>query len=42
MGQLDGTVAVVTGGAHSLGRAFCEALAAEGAHIATADIRDGT
>jgi len=42
MGQLDGAVAVVTGGAYSLGRAFAEALAAEGAHIAIADIRDGT
>jgi len=41
MGVLDGTVAVVTGGAHSLGRAFSEALAAEGADIAIADIRDG-
>ncbi len=41
MGVLDGTVAVVTGGAHSLGRAFSETLAAEGAQIAIADIRDG-
>ena len=42
MGRLDGTVAVVTGGARSLGRAFGEALAAEGAHIAIADISDGS
>lgn len=42
MGALDGKVAVVTGGSYSLGRAFCEALAAEGAHIAIADIRDGS
>lgn len=42
MGVLAGTLAVVTGGAHSLGRAFCEALAAEGADIAIADVRDGT
>jgi len=42
MGSLDGTVAVVTGGAYSLGRAFADALAAEGAHIAIADIRDGS
>jgi len=40
MGSLEGTVAVVTGGAYNLGRAFAEALAAEGAHIAIADIRD--
>jgi len=41
MGVLAGTVAVVTGGAHSLGRAFGEALAAEGADIAIADVRGG-
>lgn len=42
MGVLAGKVAVVTGGAYSLGYAFCEALAAEGADVAIADIRDGT
>ncbi len=41
MGVLDKKVAVVSGGAYSLGYAFCEALAAEGADIAIADIRDG-
>jgi NAD(P)-dependent dehydrogenase (short-subunit alcohol dehydrogenase family) len=41
MGVLAGTLAVVTGGAHSLGRTFCEALAAEGADIVIADVRDG-
>ncbi len=41
MPALEGKIAVVTGGAYSLGRAFCEALAAEGADIAIADIRDG-
>lgn len=41
MPVLEGKVAVVTGGAYSIGRAFCEALAAEGADIAIADIRDG-
>ena len=38
---LDGKVAIVTGGSHSIGRAFCEALAREGAQIVIADIRDG-
>jgi len=41
MPSLEGKVAVVTGGAYSIGRAFCEALAAEGADIAIADVRDG-
>ena len=41
MGVLDKKVAVVTGGAYSIGRAFCEALAAEGADVAIADIREG-
>jgi len=41
MPVLEGKVAVVTGGAYSLGYAFCEALAAEGADVAIADIRDG-
>ena len=39
---LDGKVAIVTGGSHSIGRAFCEALAREGANIVIADVRDGT
>lgn len=39
---LAGAVAVVTGGAYSIGRAFGEALAREGAHVVIADIRDGT
>ncbi|MGB8433510.1 MAG: SDR family NAD(P)-dependent oxidoreductase, partial [Burkholderiales bacterium] len=41
MAVLAGKIAVVTGGAYSLGYAFCEALAAEGADIAIADIREG-
>lgn len=41
MPVLEGKVAVVTGGAYSLGYAFCESLAAEGADIAIADIREG-
>jgi NAD(P)-dependent dehydrogenase (short-subunit alcohol dehydrogenase family) len=41
LGQLDGRVALVTGGAKSLGRTFCRALAAEGASIIVFDIVDG-
>jgi NAD(P)-dependent dehydrogenase (short-subunit alcohol dehydrogenase family) len=40
MGQLDGKVAIVTGGGRSIGRAFCKGLAAEGATIVIADIAD--
>jgi len=40
MGQLDGKVAIITGGGRGLGRAYCEALAAEGAAVVAADIRD--
>lgn len=42
MGQLDGRVAIVTGGAKSIGHTFCRALAAEGASIVVFDIVDGT
>jgi len=38
MGRLDGKVAIVTGGAQGLGRADCEALAAEGARVLVTDI----
>jgi len=41
VGQLDGRVAIVTGGAKSLGLTFCRALAAQGASIVVFDIVDG-
>ncbi|MDE3193071.1 MAG: glucose 1-dehydrogenase [Chloroflexota bacterium] len=37
-GRVGGRVAIVTGGAHGLGRAYCEGLAAEGARIVVADV----
>jgi 3-oxoacyl-[acyl-carrier protein] reductase len=40
MGRLDNRVAIVTGGANGLGRAFCLALAKEGARVVVADIMD--
>ncbi len=39
--ELEGKVAIVTGGSYSLGRAFSDGLAKEGANIVVADIRDG-
>lgn len=41
MGQLDGRVALVTGGAKSIGRHFADALARDGADIVIGDITDG-
>jgi NAD(P)-dependent dehydrogenase (short-subunit alcohol dehydrogenase family) len=38
MARLDGKVAVVTGGAHGIGRASARALAAEGARVAIGDV----
>ena len=38
--QLSNKVVVVTGGGRCLGRAYCEAMAAQGASVVAADIRD--
>jgi len=37
-GRLQGKAAIVTGGAHGIGRAYCFGLAAEGAKIAVVDL----
>ena len=37
-GRLHGKVAIVTGGAHGIGRAYCLGLAKEGAHVVIADL----
>jgi len=41
MGQVDGKVALVSGGASGIGRAACETLAREGAAVIVADVDDG-
>jgi 3-oxoacyl-[acyl-carrier protein] reductase len=38
-GLLDGKVAIVTGGARGIGRAYCHGLAREGADVVVADLR---
>lgn len=40
MGRLDGKVALVSGAARGMGRAFVECFAAEGARVAVCDVRD--
>ena len=40
MGRLEDRVIIVTGGAHGIGRAYCEGLAREGARVVVADIDD--
>lgn len=40
MGSLDGRVAIVTGGARGIGRAYCLGLAGEGAVVVVADLND--
>ncbi len=38
MGRLEGKIAVITGGARGLGRAFARAMASQGAHCVIADV----
>ena len=42
MGSLDGRVAIVTGGARGIGRAYCVGLAQEGAKVISADLADSS
>ena len=42
MGQLQDRVAIVTGGARGIGRAYCIGMAREGATVAVADINDSS
>ena len=40
MGELDGKVAIVTGGANGIGRAIVEVFVEEGARVVIADLDD--
>ena len=42
MGQLEGKVAVVTGGSLGIGAEYCKRLAEEGAKIVIADLEDAS
>ena len=42
MGQVDGKIALVTGGASGIGAACAETLAREGASVVVSDIDDGS
>jgi NAD(P)-dependent dehydrogenase (short-subunit alcohol dehydrogenase family) len=42
MGKFDGRVAVVTGGAGTIGAAYCKGFAAEGAAVVVADMADSS
>ena len=42
MARFDGKVVIVTGAGQGLGRAYAEALAAEGASVVVAEINEGT
>jgi 3-oxoacyl-[acyl-carrier protein] reductase len=42
VGQLDGKIAIITGGASGLGRAYCIGFAREGARVVVADLQSGS
>jgi 3-oxoacyl-[acyl-carrier protein] reductase len=42
VGQLNGKIAIITGGASGLGRAYCIGFAREGARVVVADLQSGS